>query len=239
LNALRSELGLPAVSQVSRWSHSRWCVACLFPEWYCPSQADWPGNLIQTDFPLWDEHEQREFPEDVETFLSHGEPPIVFTPGSGNVFGQEFFQAAVDACQRLGRRGLLLTRFREQIPSDLPSGVSWFSYVPFDLLLRRSAAVVHHGGIGSTAEGLAAGVPQLMMPMAYDQFDNADRVRQLGVGDWIKRSRFTGEAVARALDRLLSSASVAASCARLTPKLASRDGCERIAAALETKASEA
>lgn len=237
LNSLRTELGLDPIDEVAPWSHSRWCVACLFPEWFCPPQEDWPKNLIQTDFPLWDDHEQHELPKEVESFLADGDPPIVFTPGSANIFGKEFFAAAVDACRRLNRRGLLLTRFEEQIPAELPRGVVWFPYVPFDLLLRRAAAVVHHGGVGSAAEGLAAGIPQLVMPMAYDQFDNADRLQRLGVGDWIKKSRFTGETVAGALDRLLSSPAVAESCAS-TKKRVRRDGCERTAAALEAKASD-
>ena len=58
----------------------------------------------------------------------------------------------------------------------------WQPYAPFDVLLPRVALLVHHGGIGTTAEALRAGVPQLVLPFAFDQFDNGRRVQQMGAG---------------------------------------------------------
>ena len=72
-----------------------------------------------------------------------------------------------------GRRGLLLSRHREHIPRTLPSDVRHVEYAPFSELLPRCAALVHHGGIGTSAQALAAGVPQLIMPMGHDQPDNS------------------------------------------------------------------
>src|SRR5690606_277828 len=95
LNRFREELGLAPVKQITRWWHSKWCVICLFPTWYCPPQRDWPANLIQTDFPLWDEPNPNGLPEEVNAFLTSGDPPIVFTPGSSNIFGKQFFETAV------------------------------------------------------------------------------------------------------------------------------------------------
>ena len=113
-----------------------------------------------------------------------GEPPIVFTPGSAMYHGQDFFRASVEACKQLNRRGILLTRHAEQIPADLPATIRHFSYAPFSLLLPRAAALVHHGGIGTSAQAMAAGCRQLITPFAHDQFDNADRLRRLGEGIW-------------------------------------------------------
>jgi rhamnosyltransferase subunit B len=233
LNRFREELGLAPVKQITRWWHSKWCVACLFPEWYCPPQSDWPANLIQTDFPLWDEPNSKGLPADVEAFLISGDPPIAFTPGSSNVFGKQFFETAVAVCDRLQRRGILLTRFSEQIPENLPSSVQHFLYVPFSELLPRSAAVVHHGGIGSTAQGLAAGVPQLLMPLAHDQFDNAERLKRFGVGDWLKPSKFTPRTVTKKLAHLLDSDAVRSQCAELRDKLSNKDGLHRSALNIE------
>jgi UDP:flavonoid glycosyltransferase YjiC (YdhE family) len=233
LNALRSELGLGPVQRITRWWHSRFAVACLFPEWFCPPQPDWPAHCVQTDFPLWDEQADAELSPEVEAYLAAGPPPLVFTPGSSNRHGKAFFRAAADACRRLGRRGMLLTRFPEQIPSILPPGVVHFLYVPFGRLLGRSAATIHHGGIGSTAQGLAAGTPQLIMALAHDQFDNAARIKRLGVGDWLTARAFTGPRVARMLDRMLSSPSTAAACRAIAARLAPRDGIARTAAAIE------
>jgi rhamnosyltransferase subunit B len=207
LNAYRKQLNLPPVRNFLRdWCHSPQRVIGLFPSWYAAPQPDWPKQTVLTDFPLFDEKEVTPLPEEVARFLDAGSPPIVFTPGSAMFQGQRFFAAAVEACGILNRRGLLLTRHAEQVPRDLPSGVIHAAYAPFSQLLPRSAALVHHGGIGSTAQAMAAGVPQLMMPMGYDQPDNALRVRRLGVGDWLSRRQFTGRRVARKLDSLLSRA---------------------------------
>ena len=166
INDLRGELGLPPIRDViNQWWNSPQRVLGFFPDWYRPPQPDWPTQLRLTGFPLYDERGVSEPSQEVCQFLEAGDRPIVFTPGSANVHGQEFFSAAVESCVQLGRRGILLTRFPEQLPSELPASVRHFDFVPFGWILPRAAAVVHHGGIGSTAQGLAAGIPQLIMPM--------------------------------------------------------------------------
>src|SRR5581483_5125654 len=131
-NAFRAELGLPPVRRfLDRWIHSPECVLGLFPPWYGPPQPDWPPNVTLTGFPLFDERGLAELPAEVEEFLGAGEATVVFTPGSAMKQGQAFFAAAVEACQLLGRRGMLLTRFAEQVPSSLPEGIRHFAYVPF------------------------------------------------------------------------------------------------------------
>src|SRR5205823_14931335 len=91
--------------------------------------------------------------------------------------------AAVAACERLGVRGLLLTKYPHQLPPRLPPTVRYCPFAPFRRLLPLCGAVVHHGGIGTTAAALSAGIPQLILPLAWDQPDNAERVRRLGVGN--------------------------------------------------------
>lgn len=235
-NRLRAEMGLPPMSKTTRWWHSRWCVACLFPEWYCSPQPDWPAHLLQTDFPLWDDRQDDGLSAEVETFLAAGEPPIAFTPGSANMFGREFFATAVEVCRRSNRRGMLLSRFADQIPASLPEGVQHFSYVPFGPLLPRTAAVVHHGGVGSTAQGFAGGIPQFVMALSHDQFDNGERVKRLGVGDWLKASKFTPDRLTPKLQALLASPEVKRSCRTYAEKLAPHDGLDRMAAAIEQRA---
>lgn len=213
LNNFRDELGLAPVSRVfHEWIYSPQLVLGLFHEWFAAKQPDWPASVELAGFPLWDQPDVSGLPDEVDQFLRGGESPIVFTPGSAMAHGQDFFQAAVEACQMLGRRGILLTKYPQQLPSELPSNVRHFGFVPFSQLLSRAAAVVHHGGIGSCAQGLAAGLPQLIMPMAYDQPDNAERLKKLGVGDSLSPKKFTGHAVARKLDRLLADEKVHERC---------------------------
>jgi len=214
VNAFRAELGLPEVRRMMKdWWLSPQRVITLFPDWFCERQPDWPESLRMTGFPLYDgQADDAALPEDVRSFLDQGEPPIVFTPGSGMMQGHMFFQTGADACKLLGARGVFLTRHLDQIPRSLPESVRHFSYVPLSRLLPRSSALVHHGGIGTLSQAMGAGIPQLIMPMAYDQPDNAARIRKLGVGDWLKPKAFRAEAVANKLERLTRSPEVAERC---------------------------
>ena len=215
LNEFRAGFGLPPVSRIlNEWWHAPDCVIGMFPEWFAPKQADWPKQTVLTGFPLFDERGHEVLPAELEKFLDDrpDEPPIAFTPGSAMFFGHEFFDAAVAACRAIGRRGVLLTRHAEQIPTSLPKEVIHVPYAPFSELLPRAAALVHHGGIGTTSQGLFAGVPQLIMTLSHDQFDNALRVKRLGCGDAILPGAFRGPAVAAKLKHLLEDASVAQSC---------------------------
>ena len=234
VNAFRTKLGLPLARRIiSQWCHSPDRVIGLFPEWFASKQRDWPPQTVLTGFPLYDEKDVTPLPPRLEEFLTSGSPPIAFTPGSAMFFGQKFFAAAVDACRRLGRRGVLLTRHAEQIPANLPENVIHVPFAPFGLLLPRCAAVVHHGGIGSTAQGLSSGIPQLLMPMNFDQPDNALRVKRLGTGDFLVPKRFTGETVAAALATLIDSPIVEKACRAVSQRVAAADALAQTAQCLE------
>jgi UDP:flavonoid glycosyltransferase YjiC (YdhE family) len=209
VNQLRAELGLPAVSGIySGWNQSPDLVLGMFPDWWGAPQPDWPPQMRLVGFPLYDSRPAPGLSAELDEFLAAGEPPIVFAPGSANSQAAEFFRTSVEACRRLGRRGILLTKFREQVPVDVPPFIRHFDFVPFSLVLPRAAALVHHGGIGTCAQGLAAGVPQLVMAMAFDQLDNGQRLERLGVGSVLRVSQFRPPRVAALLERLLASPTV-------------------------------
>lgn len=235
LNAWRRELNLPPVKRITDWWNSRYSVLCLFPDWYSQPQPDWPGNILQTDFPLWNHRANEPLGDAVESFLNDGEPPLVFTPGTANLHGKPFFEAAVQACRTLGRRGILLTGFPEQIPHDLPDSVAHFAYVPLDQLLSKSAAFIHHGGIGSASQAMLAGIPQVLMPLAHDQFDNAARIQRLGIGDSIPVPKFSGPRLSKTLKHLLESPTVANACRQVAKPLVDRSGIRRSADAIEAR----
>jgi len=220
LNAFRRELQLPPVSRPMKdWWYSPQRNIALFPEWFAPRQPDWPENTVLTGFPNWDPYQDEPLSSDTQKFLSSGSPPIVWTPGSAVQHAREFFVTAVETCLQLGRRGMLLTRHPDQLPPVLPTGVQHFDYVPLRTLMPLAAALVHHGGIGTTSQALAAGRPQLIMPMAHDQPDNAARVTRLGVGAAVPVKRFTGPVVSEVLGRLLKDSSVARACVDVFEKM--------------------
>jgi UDP:flavonoid glycosyltransferase YjiC (YdhE family) len=209
-------------------------VLGLFPDWFGPRQPDWSQDARIVGFPLWDSSADTQLSSAVQDFLSAGPPPVAFSPGSANRSAHAFFAAAVEACDRLGCRGILLTKYDHQLPASLPDSVRHFGFVPLSKLLPHTAALVHHGGIGSCAQGLAAGVPHVVQPMSYDQFDNSRRLVRLGVAAEIPVRRFRGRAVADALAILLDSPTVAARCRELAAELAARcDGPAALAAACD------
>ena len=159
INALRSELGLPPVRRIyTGWNQSPQLVLGMFPEWFGPKQPDWPPQTHLVGFPaVGPAGRARDCRPKLTSFCRRATPPIVFAPGSANTQAHEFFRTAVAACERLGRRSLLATKYTDQLPRSLPPTVKHVGFVPFSQLLPRCAALVHHGGIGTCAQGLACG----------------------------------------------------------------------------------
>jgi UDP:flavonoid glycosyltransferase YjiC (YdhE family) len=204
VNEFRRSKGLGPVGRLFEgYIHSPDRVLGLFPDWFAPPQPDWPPQTILTGFPLYDEADITPMDSKLENFLNEGAPPIAITPGSAMRYGSEFFAAAIQTCQKLGRRGILLSRHSEHVPADLPAQIIHVDYAPFSRLLPRCCAIIHHGGIGTLSQGLAAGIPQLVISMAHDQADNGARLKRLGVGDSLAMGRFTGNRAAAMLGALL------------------------------------
>jgi MGT family glycosyltransferase len=230
LNAWRGELGLAPVSRIFKsWLNSPQRVLGLFPEWFAPPQPDWPSQLRLSGFLLSDHDDAAELPAPT------GERPIVFTPGSANRHAARFFTTAIASTARMGRRAVLVTGYRDHLPRLLPDHVEHVRWASFPALFPRAAAVVHHGGIGTCAQALAAGVPQLLMPLGFDQPDNAQRTRRLGVGEVIPPDRFTPPRVAAALERLLSDSDVGAACRRWSARVDSADAVRRASDLIEAQ----
>jgi UDP:flavonoid glycosyltransferase YjiC (YdhE family) len=206
----------------------------MFPEWFAANQPDWPSQLKLCSFPLYSEDGIAEPSEELKVFLQSGSKPIAFTPGSANLFGHDFFAAAVDACQRLGRRGLLLTRFPDQIPANLPPTIKHFDFAPFRWLLPQTDMLVHHGGVGSMSQAMAAAIPQIIMPMAFDQVDNIYRVEKLGIGKGLQREKFTGPALASAISSLLDDSQLPKRVQQVAQQLAEEDGLARACDEIES-----
>jgi rhamnosyltransferase subunit B len=234
INAVRAELGLrqPVRGIMRDWWMSPQRVLALFPDWFAPRRRDWPPQTVLTRFPLYD----GDLPLDpaADAFLNDGPPPILFAPGSANMWGRAFFEAAAGACAKLGRRGMLVSAYSERVPAVLPPDVRRFGALPFSRVFSRCAAVVHHGGVGTMAQALAAGVPQLVMPMAHDQPDHAQRLKRMGVGDYLTPKRFTADTVAFKLRELLQSGRTALACKDFKARMAAQMPEQRVADLLQS-----
>jgi UDP:flavonoid glycosyltransferase YjiC (YdhE family) len=204
INRTRTRLGLPRIRRVLEWWVSADRVLGLFPDWYGRPQADWPGQVRLSGFPMYDGAPAGPLADEVREYCDADSPPLVFTFGTGMMHAAAVFHDAIKVIGRLQRRAILLTRFREQLPETLPPNVRHFEFVPLRGLLPHVAAIVHHGGIGTTAQALAAGVPQLITPWSWDQPDNAHRLERLGVARSIPVRRVTPDRMAVALESLLT-----------------------------------
>lgn len=217
----RAKLGLPPQPRISP-DHT----LCMWPAWFAPSQPDQPAGCAVTGFPL--------DPRPVPAANDSVPRLIVVTPGSMASGQREYLARAAQACALLGRPGLLVTPHAKNVPDDLPAGVQHVAHAPFNELLGRAALVVHHGGIGTIAYALAAGVPQLMTPMRGDQFDNANRVQRLGVGEMLSAREATPEQIAALMQRQLDSPDVALRCEALKRRIEAEDGIQLAADLVES-----
>jgi rhamnosyltransferase subunit B len=240
VNAARKARGMPAAPNMLDHLFAVPDLSLtLFPEWFAPTQPDWPRPLYRADFPLFDPNPGAAFSPELQSFLSDGEgEPLAFTHGTGNTQARAYFEHASKAVQRLGLRAIFLTPHREQLPRDLPPSILWQEYVPLRRLLPQLALLVHHGGIGTTAECLRAGTPQLVVPLAHDQFDNAARVAALGVGASLAASKLGDVRLARALRQVLGDEQLTERCREIRRRFTSGQVLRGLCARLEALAAE-
>src|SRR5258705_12661946 len=204
LNRVRAEIGLAPIKRVFKWWYSPDLLIGMFPDWYATPQDDWPPRTQLAGFSMFDGNCETELSPALLAFCHDGAPPIVITFGTEMWHGAAAFRAALQACQILGLRALVLTRQPHQLPNPLPPFARHCAFAPFRYLFPHCAGIIHHGGIGTTAKALAAGIPQLILPFAYDQVDNATRVKRLGVGDWLKQKQRNGPSIVKAFSNLMN-----------------------------------
>ena len=209
VRAMRRELGLPA-GPIGLFDARKQAAAlvAMFSTVVGAPQPDWPRNTHVTGFAFYDRHEP--MPASVQAFLDAGDPPVVFTLGSAAVFDPgEFYRDSAEAARRIGRRAVLLYGSDLEAPLAADAQIAVAPYAPFSELFPRAAALVHQGGIGTTAQALRAGRPMVVVPFSHDQPDNAARMVRLGVGLTISRRGYSADSAARALGTVLGTPSFA------------------------------
>ncbi len=189
-------------------------------------QRDWPVRTTLTGFPFF--NRAIPMPGPVTAFLDAGPAPIVFTLGSSAVFSPgRFYETSAAAAQAVDKRALLLVGPKPSgVPTGLPAGVLVAEGAPHDQVFPRAAAVVHQGGVGTTGQAMRSGCPQLVVPHAHDQFDNAGRMQRLGVGRVIYASRYDTPSATAALRGLLQDGGAAARAGDVARTVAAERGAE-------------
>lgn len=210
LNAMRRELGLARSGDFLFSEIKDGDITLgLWSKHLRGAASDDPVNSRVCGYSFFDRaHGREDDAGEMEGFLrlceERGKPPIVFTLGSSVVqHAGNFYEMAMEACRGLKWPGVLLVGKKENVPGGLPDDVRAFGYAPLSAVMPRAAASVHHGGAGTTGQGLRSGKPTVIIPFVNDEFDNAARAERLGVSVTLKRSRLDGRSLTESLARAI------------------------------------
>ncbi len=209
-NRLRRQLGLPPAKKhpLFEGQFSPHGTIALFSKLFGQPQPDWPPRSAVVGFPFYDRFDavSHALSPELVRFLDEGTEPIVFTLGSSAVFDPgTFFEISADAARRVGRRAVLLAgpEFANRLGLKSDDRMLICAYEPHSLLFPRAAAIVHQGGIGTTAQALLSGRPMLVVAFSHDQPDNGARIEEMGVGLTMSRDRYSISTAVPALETLL------------------------------------
>lgn len=236
LHALRADLGLAPTARDPLFDgqFAEAGAIGLYSRLLGDAQPDYPQPTSIVGFATFDSEDGlavRIDPE-LDAFLQAGTPPLVFTLGSLIVNSPgSFYRESLSAARALGRRAVLLVG--EQAYVDFvrfgSEEVFVCAYASHSLLFPRAAAIVHHGGIGTLAQALCSGRPQLIVPHFADQLDNAARAVRLEVARIESPRRYSSASAQRSLDRLLGDGRYLARAREVGDSLASEDGAAQAA----------
>jgi sterol 3beta-glucosyltransferase len=194
-----------------------------------PKPADWGDHVHVTGYWSLDEAPDWRPPAELARFLEAGSPPVFV--GFGSVISREvreLTEIVVKALAHAGHRGVLLTGWGGLGAAELSGQVCRIESAPFDWLFSRMAAVVHHGGVGTTAAGLRAGVPTVVVPFTADQPFWGRRVHRLGVGPRpIHCRRLTVQSLAEAIRQAVSDGTMRQRARTLGERLRTENGVAR------------
>jgi sterol 3beta-glucosyltransferase len=237
LNGLRHDLAmapLPLRPAAARAITAGQPALYAFSRLLVPKPADWPPSAQITGFWFLDAQAAYTPPAELAAFLAAGDPPVYIGYGSMNTRDpQRSAEIALRALALSGRRGLLTRGWGGLAASDLPPDTLMINDVPHSWLFPQLSAVVHHGGAGTTAAGLRAGVPSIITPFFADQPFWAQRVATLGVGPApIPQAQLTAERLARAITATADPA-VKRRAAAVGALISAEDGVGRAVATLE------
>ena len=199
LNSQRERLGLDSVSDVRSYILTKepWLASD-------PTLGPWPNpadeNVFQTG--AWILNDDRPLPPELEAFLDAGDPPLYFGFGSMRA-PENLSQAMIESARALGRRAILLRGWADLSLLDKEPDCISIGEVNHQALFKRVAAMVHHGGAGTTHAAARGGAPQVLLPQHYDQFYWAGQVQQLGIGTAHPLAPPAADTLTRALEQVL------------------------------------
>lgn len=217
INIIRRALDLPPLTiPFGEWMMQCQQAVLFYPEWFCQYQHAQTLAYRHVGFPFTDDKSTAsELPPELDLLLSQDTPPIVFTYGTGNTHAKAFFELAAHTCEKLGLPAIFLSKQRDMLPEKLPPQTLWLGFVPLGELMPYTHLIVHHGGIGTCAQAFKAGIPQIIMPVGFDQFQNAQSVERLLLGKQLTLANTNNEQLADHIQQLINSHQVEQACRKV------------------------
>jgi rhamnosyltransferase subunit B len=201
MNQVRAEFGLSPIDDWGGWFERPDLQIGLWPEWFDAAAAASPPNVRLTGFVTHEPTESGVIPPAAEELLRADRPPVLIAGGTSMIMHERFYPTAAEACARAGLVGLLVCSHRQLVPDRLPPGVHWFSRLPFREIMPRVAAVIHHGGISTSARAMVSRTPQIILPFNLDRPDNAARLHRHRLAEWLPVGDWSPDRVAELLRR--------------------------------------
>lgn len=200
-----------------------------------PAMPEWGDDVEVTGFWFADEPTNWTPPAGLEAFLADGPPPVCIGFGSmSQTAPEEATRLVLEAVAISGQRAILLSGWGGLTATEKPKTVFQGDNIPHSWLYPRMRAVVHHGGAGTTAAALRAGVPAIVVPFHGDQFYWAKLVSDLGTGpQGIPRTKLTAARLAKAIDRAVNDTAMATRAADLGARIRAENGVARAVAGIE------
>jgi len=191
-----------------------------------PKPAEWRAEDYITGYWFLDPPDDWNPPSDLLDFLQAGPPPLYIGFGSiGNRDPAEITELVLQALEQTQQRAILLSGWGGLQKMDFPASIFMLDSIPFTWLFSHVAAVIHHGGAGTTSAGLRAGVPSIVIPFLGDQYFWGRRVQDLGVGPApIPRSKLTVDRLAQAIQEAITNTAMRQRAAELGAKIQAEDG---------------
>ena len=238
VNRVRAEFGLPPRHNLMTTGNlSGDLTAVAVSPAFAPPQLDWPSNIHVTGFCFWDTPGNWHEPPDLTDFLSQPSSVVVVSSGSMapsvRLAFDLFYRTSIEAIRAAGARALVIGAAPGILPDPLPSDVYALPFAPFSTVYPRCAAAIHHGGIGTTAQALRAGIPAFVVPWGVDQFYSASQITHIGTGRYLLRRAYTVERAAAIIGALLHDPRYCARARDVAEQISREDGVATLAAALE------
>lgn len=229
LNQIRKRAGVQPMGPTGITS-ARLNLIPISPEIYSPNPR-WETRHKMTGY--WFAPSPQKWTPSVELqgFLDAGAPPVIVSLGAMSISGEDAQEAAemtINAVQDAGVRTIIQGWDEPLGKMTLPANIFHAGSIPHEWLLPRSAALVHHGGFGTTAAGFRAGIPQIVIPHIIDQFIWGQKVSELGVGPQpISRAKLKREILTEAIRQVSNDEVMRMKANTLGQQIRSERGVER------------